>query len=218
VKEADHRIANHLTMLASLVQLNASGQAAETAAPTAEGVQLLLGSIRVQIEAIAQLHRTLMNGGDRLPTDLGEMLTGICASLSAILPIQLELTADLQPGCWIRREQVLPVGQIVAEAVTNAVKHAFAPGQVGTIKVQTRQNPLGPIVIEVMDNGGGPRDGFDAVAADGLGFRLIRALSARLGATFGFESACPGGDFLLTLPIEPAPRQVIGVHPGLSGL
>jgi two-component sensor histidine kinase len=59
VQEANHRFANHLALLSDFVRLKATDLARRPVAPTIAGVQLLLESVRAQIEAIAHLNRTL---------------------------------------------------------------------------------------------------------------------------------------------------------------
>jgi len=85
VQEANHRIANHLALLSGFVRLKAADLGRRPVAPTIAGVQLLLESVRAQIEAIAHLNRTLALDGQRPPVDLGEHLHDICAPLSSLV-------------------------------------------------------------------------------------------------------------------------------------
>jgi two-component sensor histidine kinase len=205
VREADHRIANHLAMLAGFVRLRAAEVARQPAGAQGRDGQLLLESIAAQIEMVARLHRTLTTPGAASP-DLGDHLREVCAPLVAALSGQVDFVADFQPGCVVPVAQVLPLTQIVAEALTNAIKHATRPEGRGAILASCRRNHRGALCIEVADNGGGFPDAFDPAVGGGLGFRVMRALARQLGAEIEFDSHDQGVRFRMTLP----PEQVQG--------
>jgi two-component sensor histidine kinase len=202
VREADHRFANHLALLSGFVRLKAADLARQPAEPTIAGVQLLLESVRGQIEAIAHLHRSLALGSWRGRADLKEHLHKVCAPFSSLVGGRIALIEDVSPSCQVSPDRILPVTQIVSEVVTNAVKHAYPPGQCGTIVVRGRIGETGAVIIEIVDDGPGLPDGFDVAGDRGLGFRLIGALAKQLGALVEFDSQRAGLSFRLTLPSE----------------
>jgi len=112
------------------------------------------------------------------------------------------MIVHVSPGCQVEPDRILPLTQIVAEVITNAVKHAYPSGQAGMILVRSRQDDAGTIVVEIVDGGPGFPDGFDAAKDCGLGFQLIGALATHLGALIEFESGRAGLRFRLTLPPE----------------
>ncbi|UTP41075.1 sensor histidine kinase [Phenylobacterium sp. LH3H17] len=201
LEEANHRIANHLSMLAAFARLKAIEVARPSSSElTGESVQLLLESIRVQIEAVARLHRSLAGNGRRASADLGEHLHEVCAPLESLLTGGIELIEDFAPGCLARPDQILPLTQIVSEAITNAVKHAYPSGQTGKILVRCRQPGPGALVIEIADDGPGLPVAVDTISGGGLGLRLMRALGKQLGARIAFKSEGAGLTVLVTLP------------------
>jgi two-component sensor histidine kinase len=204
--EANHRFANHLALLSGFVRLKAADIARQPLQPTVEDVQLLLESFRGQIEAMARLHRSLAVGVPSAGADLGEHLHDICAPMSLLMAGRIALIEEVSPGCRVRPDQVLPVTQIVVEAITNAVKHAYPAGRSGKIRVRGRRARNGAVVIEIVDHGPGFPDGFDAAKDSRLGFHLIRALARQLEALVEFESRRVGLCFRLTLPAERSRR------------
>lgn len=199
--EANHRIANHLSMLAAFARLKAAEMARPSASePTRESVQLLLESIRVQVEAVARLHRTLSANDRRASTDLSAHLHEVCAPLASLLTGRIELVEDFTPGCRARPEQILPLTQIISEAITNAVKHAYPSSQAGKVMVRSRQPGLGALVIEIADEGPGLAAAVDATSGGGLGLRLMRALAKQLGGGVEFRSEGAGLTVRVTLP------------------
>lgn len=190
--EADHRIANHLTMLGGYVRLKAAGLDRET--------RLLLETIGAQVDAVGRLHRALATHGHRGSVDLSEHLRAICAPFASGLAGAAKLIQDIPAPCHVRADQVLPLSQIVSEVITNAFKYAHADGQAGVVRVRCHGREGGAVQIEVVDDGPGLPAGFDPATDGGLGFRLIRTLSRQVGATTAFESAGLGLRFRLSLP------------------
>jgi two-component sensor histidine kinase len=63
--------------------------------------------------------------------------------------------------------------------------------------------------LEIVDDGKGLPQDFDPLTGAGLGFRLVRALTAQLGIRSGFESSIAGTRFWLR--VERAPETTTGV-------
>jgi two-component sensor histidine kinase len=204
VGEADHRIANHLALLTSYVRLQADDLARQGAEPSRDSVRILLAGVGAQIDSVARLHRSLATNGPRQSADLSEHLRAICAPFASGLSGTSELIEDFQDGCVVRPDQILPLAQIVAEVVTNAVKHAHADGEAGAILARCRRDDAGAVMIEVIDDGAGLPEAVDPRTGGGLGFRLMRALGKQLGALIAFESSSRGLRFRLTLPAAQA--------------
>jgi two-component sensor histidine kinase len=201
-QEADHRFANHLALLSGFVHLKASELARKPDQPTTASVQLLLEGVCAQIEALARLHRSLAWDCQTGSADLGEYVHDICSPLSSLLSGRIRLVEDIRPGCQVATDQILPLAQIIAEVVTNAIKHAYPADQIGTILVRGRTDAAGAVVVEIADGGAGLPDGFDAIRDSGLGFRLIRTLAEKLRASVEVQSGRRGLCFRLTI----APR------------
>lgn len=206
LQEADHRIANHLAMLAAFVRLKELELARGPAVPSAEAVQMLLETIRIQTDAVARLHRSLASDGRHILSDLAEHLHATCSPLASLLAGRVEVIEDFSPGCQVAPEQVLPLTQIVSEAITNAVKHAYPSGQGGKIMVRSHQDERGGCVVEVADDGPGLPPGLNPAAEGGLGLRLMRELSKQLRGRLEFSSRNPGAIVRLTLPRRAAGR------------
>lgn len=196
---ADHRFANHLALLSGFVRLKASDFARAPTPANASAVQLVLESIGAQIDAMARLHRSLALGGQTGWAELGEHVHAICAPLSSLLAGRITLVEDIPPGCWIAPDRIFPLAQIIAEVVTNAIKHAYAEDQNGTIVIRGRTDGNGSAVVEIVDDGAGLPDGFDITRDSGLGFRLVRALARKLKASVEVRSGLSGLRFRLTI-------------------
>ncbi|MEO6341181.1 MAG: sensor histidine kinase [Caulobacteraceae bacterium] len=200
VREADHRIANHLALLASYVRLKALDHTNMSATPSRESVQVLLESIRFQIEAISRVHRSLTLGAGVADNDLSQHVHEVCAPLRSILNGRIELIESLASDCEVTAKQILPLTQVVVEALTNAIKHAYPHNGVGKILVCTRRGEMLNSIVEISDGGCGLLPSFNSATDGGFGFRLMRALTKGMGATIEFQSCSPGLRISLALP------------------
>jgi two-component sensor histidine kinase len=95
--------------------------------------------------------------------------------------------------------QALPIGLIVCEVVTNAVKYAHPSGVPGRLAVACGRSG-DHLVIDVVDDGVGLPDGFDPASGGQIGLNSIRALAGQLGATMTFASDPLGVAFQLRVP------------------
>jgi two-component sensor histidine kinase len=106
--------------------------------------------------------------------------------------------------------QAVPLGLMVAELVTNALKYAFPEEREGAVSTGFRREGEGFVLI-VADGG----VGFDPAAAPkgtGLGRRLVRALVAQVGGRVVVPSRDAQGGTVCTVrfPVgPPSPRRSV---------
>ncbi|UYY58437.1 sensor histidine kinase [Sphingomonas sp. S2-65] len=181
--EVNHRMANHLQLLAALIAVEARGVSDPEGLAALERTQQ-------RIAAIGGVHRHLYAGGtgevdmgDYLET-LGEQLSLSCARHRRVL-----VDAETVP---VTSATASLIGILATELVTNACKHAYAAGEAGGILIGLRRLPGGTCRFTVEDRGRGTRG---HTGRTGLGTRLIDASVAKLGAVARWEDACPGTRF-----------------------
>ena len=92
----------------------------------------------------------------------------------------------------------VPVGLIINELLSNALKHAFVNRKEGRLKVSLTASEEGKINLTVGDDGAGLPDGFDINTTGTLGLRLVKILTedqlrgnleviSKEGTTFNME-------------------------------
>jgi two-component sensor histidine kinase len=202
VEEADHRIANHLAMLASFVQQKASELSRQPDKLNLEQVQFALQSVRLQVGVTAHLHRTLSSRRRMSRLDFGDHLREISTSFLSLAPGKFELICDISSGCFIGAAKVLPLSSMVAEVLTNAAKYAVSGNRPCYVKVGCRPTADGGVNLEIVDDGPGLPIGFDPTTDGGFGFKLLRALSKQLDARMILESGAEGLRFEIMLQGE----------------
>jgi two-component sensor histidine kinase len=192
--ELNHRVKNNLGLVASLLQLQARG------ADPAVRDQLTKAVARVH--SVAQVHSTLYLSARQDEVDFGAYLTDLCASLSQSLinEDRAELRVEAE-SVMLAVDTAIPLGMVLTELVTNAVKYAYpAPGK-GLILVRFKRQE-DRLVLSVSDSGIGlpsPR----SRRAGGLGMKLVKSLVSQIKGELVVRSR-PGATFEIKLP--PAPK------------
>jgi two-component sensor histidine kinase len=100
----------------------------------------------------------------------------------------------------------VPLGLIVNEALTNALKYAFPDGRSGTIRVELHGLGEGTYVLSVADDGVGLPAGMDPKRRRSLGMTLIEGFSRQLGGELTFTSP-PGVRLCLIFADLPLTRR-----------
>ncbi len=84
--------------------------------------------------------------------------------------------------CLILTKYVQPLTLIVCEILTNAMKYAHPAGVPVRMVVSCNYMSDGALQVRVSDDGVGLPEGFDPAKDGGIGFQIIRALAAEIGA------------------------------------
>ncbi len=209
-REMSHRVKNSLAIVASLLALQARAAEAEPA------VHAALSDARSRVEAIAGVHDQLWRQGDRTgdktgdgdgegvpgELDLAPFLEKLVANLDSGAPGQtLTCTAAQQR---ISADRAIPIGLLVNELVTNALKYAYPPQthpKGGAIRVRT-ERALDALVVEVADDGVGlPADFEIGRSSKSLGMRVVGSLTRQLGGTLTVPRTGQGACFRLEVPL-----------------
>ena len=163
LQEMQHRVANSLQIIASILILKArSVQSEETRQHLRDAHQ------RVMSVATVQQHLQPSGLGDRI--EVGPYLSKLCDSLRNSMidhSSPHSLVVQTVSGT-VESSQAVSLGLVTTELVINALKHAFPPGHEGEIVVRYDVDGAG-WRLSVSDNGIGRRvDGHDRVGG-GLG-------------------------------------------------
>src|SRR3954468_9804485 len=119
--EADHRIANNLGMIVSLLRLRARSLAGQAGSMDCAEVSRLLDDVAARVDTVARLHRMLSHSCRNAMVDLGSYLRELCASLTASLSpgTRVRVLHKSDEACALPPDQVLTLGLLASELVTN---------------------------------------------------------------------------------------------------
>ena len=189
--EVDHRVKNNLTMIGSLLRLQSRSIADTKLRETLE-------NMLNRVDALATVHRRLYQSEDISRFDIGAFADGLVRDVVLASGREdVKVTTEVEP-IEVPANQAAPIGLILNELVTNAVKHAFPDDRCGLIHLSA-QACDGRVRLELRDNGAGFDD--DAVTPNSIGRSLVTRLSRQIGAqtlwTTGPEGTCVTVDFPL---------------------
>jgi two-component sensor histidine kinase len=202
LREANHRISNHLALLAGMVQTHANAVAKGAGTISRETASAMLQETAGKIVSIGHLHRRLAEQPHKGELNLCDYLIEACATLVSSLGLnkRVSLVQRLSANCNVSPEQAQQIGLMVSEILMNAVKHAHPTGIPVQMALDCRREENGRLTIEVGDDGVGLPEGSDTNMKGGVGFKLIRSLAQALKADLRIESDSLGLTFFITLP------------------
>jgi two-component sensor histidine kinase len=193
LEELQHRIANSLQIIASIILLKAR-------AVQSEETRLHLQDTHKRVMSIAAVQKHLHTSGVGGPVEIAPYLSGLCEALAASMidndrPVSLKV-AGAAGNATSRQAESL--GLIVTELVMNALKHAFPDNKVeGQINVAYDTSGT-DWRLSVSDNGIGKPDGVFAQGKAGLGTGIIKALAQQLDAKVVTVSGLEGTTVSIT--------------------
>jgi len=199
--EADHRIANNLTIIAGLIRSQAARLPDTPTLPT-DDVRASLQEMAIRIDAVGRLHGLLRQRDGAAVLDLAGYLREVAQAAMASLTQadRTDVSFDLAGGCDISAKQGAALGLVVAEAMTNAFKYSHPSGVAGKLRLSAERGRNGALIIEVADDGVGLPEGFDPRAGKSNGFRVMRAAADQLRGRLTFAQGPLGLSVRLELP------------------
>jgi PAS domain S-box-containing protein len=180
--ELQHRVKNSFNMIASMISLTA------ISAGPGEGKTYFV-DLEARVRAMAELYSLLHSSGSFTEIRLDDYCARIASGLSG-LSDRVTIRLDSE-NIVIPVKNAAPIGLIMTELVTNALKYAYPGERQGRVTVSISRSGSG-VSLLVSDDGIGLEPGFDASTSQGMGFRLIRALSGQIDASFSVESRGSG--------------------------
>ena len=191
MKEVDHRIKNSLQIVSSLLhmQANAAGAAAGQFHDAA-----------ARVAAIAAVHQQLHKSDEVGTVALDQYLVDLCREITAASSSSdrtWTIAVNSDP-LVIRTDLGIPLGLIVNELVTNAIKHSRPLGRNGRVQVTLKTAP-DRFSITVSDKGKGPPPRADPQTS-GIGAQMVASLARQVDATIAKERAAAGYAVTVTVP------------------
>ena len=192
--EVNHRVANSLTMVSALVNMQANS-VKDAAAKSA------LAETRARIYAVALVHRELYTTGDVRFVLLNDYLGSLLAHLQTSIQDEMrEIRLNIQIApVKLPIDQSISLGVVVNEWVTNALKYAYPEGK-EEIRIELRQLGDDRAELTVADDGVGT-DLSNKSKGTGFGSKILGAMAQTLAAEMKYEAGSPGTTARMTFPL-----------------
>jgi len=175
LKEIHHRVKNNLQVVSSLLKLQ-SKFIDDTKALDA------LQEGRNRVKSMAIIHQNLYQEDNLLGVSVKEYIEKLSKSLFHsynIDPDRIDLETQIDE-INLDVDTVIPLGLILNELLTNALKYAFPNETKGTVAVSLKKEKQ-HLLLEVRDNGVGiPSTGMPNSDDGGFGIKLIETFAVKL--------------------------------------
>lgn len=184
LRELQHRVKNNLQMITALIRM----ETRNAAVSDGKRFERLAG----RVDALSILYQTLSTDELKDEVDLGVYLSQIASAVMAshaVEGIRLDLKVDTYP---VSVNVAMPTGLVVNELLTNALKHAFAGRDGGTITLHSIVTGDGCRVI-IADDGVGLPPGETWPKRGKLGALIARSLTENAKAQFHVRSSTSEG-------------------------
>jgi two-component sensor histidine kinase len=190
-READHRVKNNFQMVLSILEL----QAARSSDPV---FKTAMTDAAARVAGFARAHRRLYAAEDSFQSvNLAAYLRELCEDLGEVASFGRAVRFETDLADYpLSHDRAVAVGAIVNELVTNALKHAYEPGDPGEVKVSLAAAGEAHCAVTVADRGRGLPADFRG--GKGLGHRILTALVSQAEGELTVNPG-PGASFTLDL-------------------
>lgn len=189
IKEIHHRVKNNLAMITSFINLQSDKIENET----------VVQDLKNQIRAISTVHEKLYRDDNvseiHFPRYVRELVAEIFYSLSHT-PISIEIDMD---DIYIDPDRAVPLGLILSELATNAVKHGFDPHLEKNYFRVSLSDKNSHYTLKIANSGHPFPEGLNIKTVSSLGLILIQNLVQQLRGRLTLERN-PDTRFTITFP------------------
>jgi PAS domain S-box-containing protein len=218
LQEIHHRVKNNLQIISGLLTLQAEQSAGKS-------LDDIFCASQDRIRSIALIHEKLYRSHNLAEIAFDEYLRALIANLftsHGVAAGRITARHEMEP-IFFTIEKAIPLGLIVNELVTNALKHAFPNGRRGEIRIglhgyegaksYTQKTDSGTLHViptcelTVADDGVGLPDGFEPDTKKSLGMNLVSMLAKQIQAELKIKTG-PGTEFRFLFPGLPAKEAI----------
>ncbi|RFM30676.1 tetratricopeptide repeat-containing sensor histidine kinase [Chitinophaga silvisoli] len=182
LKEVHHRVKNNLQIVISLLNTQALHLDNETA-------RQALRESRNRMQAISIIHQKLYQSDSFSGVNMHYYLNELLEYLQDSFSIHDMITVETNPDFTeLDVSQAVPIGLIINEAVTNAIKYALPSTAQPHIHISLRCEDE-QVAVSIADNGPGFPADFDPDTSTSFGLNLIIGLVRQLRGKVEFDSS-----------------------------
>ncbi len=191
MREMNHRIKNNLLLVSSLISLE-SMQSNRNAD---------LDNLKSRIDAIGLIHETLLEDKDLKTVNIRIYIENLLKNIfEHVVQYAVTVNNEIQE-IEVSTEKAVPIGLIVNEIATNAVKHGHQEGDHAVFSIKMdRPDTTGMVELQISDNGDPVPDDLDFDHPRSTGMQLIKSLVMQLDGTIELFRA-PHAEYRICLAV-----------------
>lgn len=193
VREIHHRVKNNLQTVSSLLSIQGR-------AITDEKAKEAVNDSRLRVKSMALIHQDLYREGDltgvRMREYVEKLVTGLVTSYAMSERVRVELAVE---DLSLDVDTAVPIGLVLNELVTNALKYAWPDGRKGTLGVRLVRE-ADRLFLTVTDDGVGmAQESPEKDEGSGFGLNMVRTFASKLKAEWSVENDGEGTIVQLTI-------------------
>lgn len=182
LKEIHHRVKNNLHTISGLLDAQAGYL------KTAEAL-LAINDSQHRVQAMSLLHQKLFNSESLSMVEMPEYIHELVGYLEHSFGIQQKVNFSLDiDNLQLELSYALPIGLILNEAITNAIKHAFTGKEDATIIVRLKRQPFNQCFLLIADTGRGLPADFNSKQSHSMGMSLMQGLTEDINGAFSIRN------------------------------
>ena len=182
MKEIHHRVKNNLQIVISLLSTQSNFLDNDVAYKAIRESQH-------RMQSISLIHQKLYQSENLALVNINAYITDLVTYLHDSFDTGTHITFDINvAGMELDVTRAVPLGLILNEAITNAIKYAFPNGREGVIRISLTENGAGTCILKIQDNGIGMPAATNTGKSRSLGMSLMRGLSKQLGGSLTIET------------------------------
>ena len=182
VKEIHHRVKNNLHIVAGLLDSQAAFLKSDEALEAIQDTQH-------RVFAMSLIHQKLYQSDRLSVTEMPAYIQEIVAYLETAFSARRRIRFHLDIArVELAISYVVPLGLILNEAITNALKYAFPDGRDGNIRIKLLARDSAYFCLEIVDDGIGLPHDFDRYNRESMGMTLMEGLSGEMDGHFSISS------------------------------
>lgn len=182
MKEIHHRVKNNLQIVISLLNTQSNYITNDIAFNAIRESQH-------RMQSISLIHQKLYQSENLALVNMQAYINDLVDYLRESFDTGTRITFNTNiTAAEFDVTRAVPLGLILNEAITNAIKYAFKDGQDGKISISMEETDHNTYILKISDNGSGIPSPENITKSKTLGMSLIRGLSKQVGGTFKIEN------------------------------
>jgi two-component sensor histidine kinase len=181
LREIHHRVKNNLQMVSSLLSIQGRGI-------TDEKAKEAVNDSRLRVKSMALIHQDLYREGDITGVRMKEYVEKLMTSLvtSYAMSERVRTVIDVE-DIALDVDTAVPIGLVLNELATNALKHAWPGQRSGKLAVKLALD-ADALHLVVTDDGVGKNGSVTEEGASGFGLNMVRTFATKLKAEWAISN------------------------------
>lgn len=192
IKEVHHRVKNNLQTISSLLSLQSRNTADRA-------VKNLLKSSQNRVISMAMVHEMLYMREDLSNIEYRSYVQELSEYLiRSVKGTSSNITLDIDvPEIKLNIDTAIPLGLLINEALTNALKYGILNEEKGEIQIKLRKTQDHEFLLNIGDNGIGFPEDITYKNSKSLGLKLIHNLTRQLQGSIHRDFSKKGTHYVI---------------------